>query len=163
MESIEAQVNHATLLERYEEAISALYKVYAQLFPELKDPWQRLAGDEIRHAEWMRTLRARIQDGSVRLSRQHMATTGQVLDGIDHMEIEMARAQEGNVSVVAALAIGVQLERSILERDWYRSFETDSAELQRVFQSLAAETAKHLEFLTKLSEERTRRQQAGSG
>jgi len=153
MESIEAQVNYAVLLERFEEAVSGLYKEYARLFPGHRVWWQHLAAEEIQHAEWMRTLRARIQDGSVRLSERQTATTGQILEALDLVAAEVERATQGDMTLAMAVSAAAQLERKIVERDWFRFFDADSPELKRVFQSLGAETAKHAEFLQQMSQE----------
>ena len=152
MSSVEEQTSHARLLESYEEAMSGLYKEYAKLFPGHRADWQRLAEDEIQHADWVRTLRKRIEDGSVRLSQEHMVTAGQIMNALDRAAAEAARAQEGNLSLATAVATAAQLEREMLERNWFRFFDTDSDELKRVFQSLAVETAKHVEALQKLSD-----------
>lgn len=153
MNSIEAQVNYTVLLERFEEAASELYKEYARSFPGHKAWWQRLAAEEIQHAEWVRTLRARIEDGSVRLDEQRTATTGQILEALDLVAAEVARAKQGDMTLATAVSVAAQLERKIVERDWFRFFDTDSPELKRVFASLGAETAKHMEFLQKISQE----------
>ncbi|UCH33946.1 MAG: hypothetical protein JSV65_15505 [Armatimonadota bacterium] len=153
MSSIEEQTKHATLLERYEEAMSDLYKEYAGQYAGYESHWRRLAEDEIQHADWVRTLRKRIEDGSVRLSPEHMVTTAQIINALDRAAAEIARAQEGNTSLATAVAVASQLERDMLERNWFRFYDTDSDDLKRVFGSLAGETAKHVDALKKLSDQ----------
>jgi rubrerythrin len=161
MSSIEPQINHVTLLQGCEEAISRLYKEYARAFPAHRAPWQRLASDEIQHADWLHTLRARIEDGSVRLSESHMITARQILDAQDRVSAEIIRAEQGNVSVADSFRVALGLEGEMLEKDWFGFFDTDSPELKRVFQSLAAETAKHAETLRDLLEKATRAHDEG--
>jgi len=160
MSSIEPQVNHVILLQGCEEAISRLYKEYAKAFPAHRAAWQRLASDEIQHADWLHTLRARIEDGSVRLSEAHMVTARQVLDAQDRVGAELIRVAQGSVSIADSFRVALGLEGEMLEKDWFRFFDTDSPELKRVFQSLAAETAKHAETLREQLEETTRPSQA---
>jgi rubrerythrin len=155
MTAIEAQLNHAILLQGCEEAISRLYKEYARAFPEHRAAWQRLASDEIQHADWLHTLRARIEDGSVHLSDAHLVSARQVLDAQDRVGAETMRVEQGNVSVADAFRVALGLEGEMLEQDWFRFFDTDSPELKRVFQSLAAETAKHAQTLRELLETAT--------
>jgi len=161
MSSIEPQVNHVMLLQGCEEAISRLYKEYAKAFPAHRAAWQRLASDEIQHADWLHTLRARIEDGSVRLSEAHMVTARQVLDAQDRVGAELIRVEQGNVSIADSFRVALGLEGDMLEKDWFRFFDTDSPELKRVFQSLAAETAKHAAMLKQLLEEASRAREGG--
>ena len=161
MSSIEPQVNHVMLLQGCEEAISQLYKQYAKAFPAHRAAWQRLASDEIQHADWLHTLRARIEDGSVRLSESHMITTQRVLDAQDRVGAELIRAAQGSVSIADSFRVALGLEGEMLEKDWFRFFETDSAELKRVFESLAGETAKHAAMLKQLLEEASRAHEGG--
>ena len=153
MSSRDEQVNHAQLLEGYEEAMSRLYKVYAASFSDHRQTWQKLAGDEIDHADWMRALRARIEDGSVRMRAERMVSPGQILDALSRAGSEFDRADQGNISLAEAFRTAMRLEHEMLENGWFTVFDTDSAELKRVFQSLADETRKHLATLEGLSQD----------
>lgn len=159
MSSREEEAGYATLLEQCEEAVSELYKEYAKCFPHHKEPWQRLANDEIQHAEWIRTLRARIQDGSVHLSEQRRVQPERIVASLDQIAAEIVRARAGQMLIVDAFAAALRLEKDIIERKWFEFFETDSPELKRVFGSLAAETTRHAEALQRLWEAEVSRQQ----
>ena len=155
MSESERQSSHTMLLQRYEEAIGAIYKEYARIFPHHKNHWQRLSGDEIRHADWVQVLGKRIKDGSVRLSEQHMVPSQQVMRLLDEAAAELARAGSGNITSVEALSAALRLERGMIEGQWFRFFESDHEELKRVFGSLADETEKHIAAIEKLYAEVT--------
>lgn len=144
MSTRQEQADYTRLMERYEEAMSDLYKQYAALFPRYKALWQRLASDEIQHADWVRTLRSRIEDGSVGLSEEHSVEPERITGLLDRVASELARAKQATIIIVDAIGAAVQLEREMIEKEWFGFFESDSPELKRVFQSLASETASML-------------------
>jgi len=161
MASQEEQVGYASLLERFEESIGELYKEYARLFPHHKRVWQGLADDEIQHADWVRTLRARIEDGSVRFSQEHVISPDHVLNALDGVARLLARAKEGRVLPVDGLAAALSLEREMIENEWFRFFETDADLIKRVLQSLGNDTRRHADSLQRLWDDDVNRPQSG--
>ena len=159
MSTRQEQADYTRLMERYEEAMSDLYKQYAAVFPRYKTAWQHLASAEIQHADWVRTLRARIQDGSVQVSEERSVEPERITGSLDRVANELVRAKGAAIIVVDAFATALQMEGEMIEKEWFGFFEADSPELRRVFQSLATETSKHVEALQKLWDAEVNRRQ----
>lgn len=147
MWSKEGQLNLTRLLERVEEAVAELYKEYASQFPHHRDVWRSLSEDEIEHAAWLRSLRTRIEDGSIYLSEEHLVTSEEAIRSLDYISEELARARQGNLFLVDALNTALRLENSITEKEWFKFFAADPLELKDVLRSLGEQTQRHAEKL----------------
>jgi rubrerythrin len=138
------------LMENYEEAVSRLYKAYAECFPQQKDLWHKLALEEIEHADWLRVLCERIEDGTAHFGGILRADAGEIETALEQVQQELKKTKTGHLRPADALLTAMHLESSLLEAGWLTPFKGDSPELKRVLQALTEDTGKHTRALRKL-------------
>jgi len=147
MLSKETQLEVAKLLEQHELAISGLYKAYAQTFPKHKTAWQKLAMEEINHAERIHDFLTRLSDGSVQISATHSLLPEIIQASLDSIADELKKAQSQNMLPIDAIATAMDLEESMIEDKWFMSLQGDSPLVKRVLEALASGTRKHAQEL----------------
>ena len=130
------------LLAQNEERLSELYGIYAVKFPEYKDLWNGLAGEEEQHAKWIRNLASWAKEGLIDInnSRFNIAAINTFTSYVDK---EIARARNSLVSLINALSIASYIEDSIIENRFFEVFEGDSPDWRSTLLDLATETNKH--------------------
>jgi len=131
-------------MAKNEEAVSRLYQAYADKFPGQKAFWSSLAADETSHAGWIRSLQAKMRDGSLAVNRDRFKV--QPVRGFTaYLERELASAREPGMSPVNALSVALYIEESIIEQRFFEAFQPDAPDLRRVLADLVTATRSHLE------------------
>jgi hypothetical protein len=131
------------MLIRHELAIKQLYEIFAATFPNHKDFWQGLAGDEQRHADWLEIFHSKETLGKLLLFDGRLKSQA-IKASIGYVEKLIVRAQEDRCfSLLEALSIAKDLETALLEKQFSKICDTDSAQIRSVWMDLAAETEKH--------------------
>jgi rubrerythrin len=131
-------------MAKNEEAISHLYQAYADRFPTQKSFWSPLAAEETSHAGWLRSLLAKMREGSLSINRDRFklqpvrAFTG-------YLERELATAREPGMAPINALSVALYIEESIIEQRYFEVFAADAPELKRILADLATATKGHLD------------------
>lgn len=148
MDRKEHEYEPIELLAKHEEAIGNLYRVYGEKFEEHREFWQRLSDEEMQHAEWIRRLNNRIQDGSGRL-REDKLDAERVSKSLKHIDELLEKAEDKNFSSKEALAQAQAIEQSILESKYFDVFEGDIAEITQVVYYLEHATKDHCERVRK--------------
>ena len=139
----EGQTDFVRALQRHQEMMSELYLEYAEQFPSQRDLWRRLAAVEREHADRLSSLAAGAEDGSVRVSGQHIEASAEILGSLGRTTYELVAAKQGGVSLDRALTVAWELEKAIMDRGWFRCFEADSPELRALLESLDARNKDH--------------------
>ncbi len=85
----ENQINVIEMLARNEEALSRLYRAYADKFPDYKDFWSDLADEEIEHSNWLRGLSPKIQEDSIYFNEGRFKP-GAIQTFLNYLERELA-------------------------------------------------------------------------
>ncbi len=130
------------MLANHELALGRLYETFARKFDSARDFWLRLAAEEQRHAEWLRTLLT----GTARtawLSHVRLPNRSAVALSLGYLEKQISRAQEGNISLMEALAIARDVENALLEKRFFSAGDEASPEVRSVLRNLAAGAEKH--------------------
>jgi rubrerythrin len=124
------------LLATQEETIGKLYHVYQGLFAD-QELWIRLIKDESNHAAWLRAL---AQEEKAIFDKERFSA-----DAVQTMTdyINRVIGEPKDYPLLKALGISYDIENSLLEKNFFEVYRTDSAELQRVFNNLANETKIH--------------------
>lgn len=125
-----------------EVLLNKLYSNYANLFPDDKDFWEDIAADESEHAGWVRSLSTRIDNGEVRLGAGRFEPEA-LTSFADYIQEQIDRMATETVLQIQALSISMDLENSMLEKAMFKSYETDSPELQEVMDRLQKSTEIH--------------------
>lgn len=142
MDNNGSQINLAEIMAGNEEMISRHYRACAEQFPENRDFWDTLAGEELDHARWIRELYARSGKGALafnekRFNKESLREFGRHLDSM----LSGFRAQSG--SMRQALQVALNIEGMLLESSVFEVFTADSPELKMILERLASATKEH--------------------
>ncbi|MBE0430857.1 MAG: DUF2202 domain-containing protein [Dehalococcoidia bacterium] len=141
---VKEQPNMLLRLAENEEAIAALYQEYAGRFPEYDSFWRGLAHDEEEHAGWIRVLGSTDAPDEVFVDRTRFNEQA-IQTYLDYLRRELAKVQQGETTLLNALAVTLYIEESLIERKYFEVFDTDAPRLKQVLQNLAAATRTHVE------------------
>jgi hypothetical protein len=131
------------LLREHERALGRLYRTYAECFAGQSEFWLRLAAEEDQHAEWLGSLRLRLEDDeSGRLLDRF--PTGAIEHSLVYVNKLIANAHTSGITPLRALSVALDLEQALLESRYFEVFESDSPELKRTLETLAESTHAHL-------------------
>jgi rubrerythrin len=136
------------LLINHEEKLRELYLAYGERFSDHREAWEEIAQDEQNHAKWIRALANKFEDKEFGLSERKLNPIG-VKTSIEYLETEIARARDGNVSMLNAVSIGLQLENAIIEKGFFEIFDLDSGKFKKIRDALERETQEHKDRLAK--------------
>lgn len=132
------------LLIQHEEAIGSLYKSCAIIFPNFAEFWQEFVIEEKAHADVLRMLAEQLKEEKVFLNDRKFNVTG-VTTALEHVSRQQRLVESGTLTILKVLAITMDIERAIIERNFFEVFETDSVLMKREFAALKKHTAAHVE------------------
>ncbi|OGV70255.1 MAG: hypothetical protein A2283_00345 [Lentisphaerae bacterium RIFOXYA12_FULL_48_11] len=135
------------LLIKNEEAIGSLYKACALQFPGFAEFWQKIALEEKAHADVLRELAKHLQNQKVLLNHRKFNTTA-VQTTIDYILKQREKVESGSMTLLQVLAAAQDIEQSIVDRDFFEVFETDSASMRLEFAALRKHTVEHTACIT---------------
>lgn len=125
-----------------EKAVSRLYELYAKRFPSHEGMWTALSKEETEHATWICKLTEHARQGKLDVDpNRFKAEAVQMV--LDSLARHSDQAETGNPSLLSCLSIAVNLENALLEKDVFKIFESDSAEMKDVLNRLAGATGNH--------------------
>jgi len=146
MASLETSSDILELLAVNEETIGRLYAAYADRFPEVRALWSSLAAEEKLHAEWVRTLKQKCQEDSLFFPPDRFKSAA-IRIFTDYVANEISTAAKIRLTSINALSTAVDIEESLIERQFLAALETDSVELQHLFNNLETATRQHAQKL----------------
>lgn len=128
------------LLIKNEESISRLYQKYSKMFNNSAF-WQELAKEERIHAQWLKSLTG---GNEVRIKNDYFNAAA-----IEYMinSVENQFESDKEISLIEGLATSISNENSMLEKDFFKVFETDNFEVKNIMDGLAKDTARHAKSL----------------
>jgi len=132
------------LLIQHEEAIGSLYKACTITFPDLAKFWQAFVLEEKAHADVLRILATSLKTEKVFLNNRKFNVTG-VHTAIDHVNKQKQLVEAGTVTILQVLAVALDIEQAIVEKDFFEVFETDSPSMRQEFAALRKHTLAHVE------------------
>ncbi len=130
------------LLAENEMVISRIYRVFSERFPDYHDFWEKMAEEEIRHADMIRSVVPEVREGTVRFNAQRFDETSVGMFR-DYLRFSLARAGEQDIPLKDAFETALAIEHDLIERSFFDLFETDAGELMLIFEGLASSTREH--------------------
>jgi hypothetical protein len=125
-----------------ESALSRLYALYAKRFPSRRGLWTTLSYEEFEHAARISKLAEQARKGEFEIPPgRFKPEAAQAI--LDSLAGRLAEAEAGVQPVLDCLSIAVNLESTLIEKDLFRIFPADPADLKESLQRLAAETQHH--------------------
>ena len=130
------------VMVRFEQTIGKLYKAFALYFPQWREFWQQISVEENAHASHLLMIAQRVQTGelAVDLARCDLE---QIRQSADYAQSLVQEFQQTPFAMRRALTITGQIESQIVDRHFYRVFDTASEPMQRIFRILNGESAMH--------------------
>jgi hypothetical protein len=132
----------ANALAENERGLAALYESFAAAFPIDRDLWAGLAREEEEHASWIR----RAVDGLPPEARRRPMLTVRlpaVTTMIRYVSSLVGRCRRGELTRRTAIALGRDLENSLLEGKLLTVLDTPPLTTGGVGKALAESTAQH--------------------
>jgi hypothetical protein len=143
-------------LEQLELEISNLYKLFAEKFPMHRDLWTEMSHEELKHADYVRTLKSFALNGNVHFDEK-MTKTYTVRSVIDDIRDKYKKTENNQYSILNALSFSLSLEQSIIEHKFYDYFISSDPDAITLINNIKKETWVHESEVKKaLDEEKNR-------
>ena len=146
------------LLIKHEEAIADLYASCSHAFPREKDFWLSLVIEEKAHVHVLFELEQYISARKVHLNTRKFNAAA-VSTAIGYVNSQKQRVSTGQCSLIQTLVIALDIERAIIEKDFFEVFESDLAVIKHEFRELRNHTAEHAKRIATMIE--TEKQKSG--
>jgi hypothetical protein len=136
--------SYLELYLKQELLMAELYQRFHNRYAAHKDFWESMIADEREHAGYLDQFRkltaadaVTFSEGKLRLVALNSIVTyvQAVIDDFDHQPFPFRKA----------LAVCLDLEKSVLEREVFNGFATDSAEFRQVLEILRGAQEAHLD------------------
>ncbi len=130
------------LLAETEARLGEIYRAYAGLYAEDAAFYAKLAKDEQVHARWVRSLIPRVAQGLITF-REGRFLPEMFTAFRDYMVRRLQEAQTAPPSRLDALAIAVDAESTLIERNFYEVFASDDPEAAHTLRILSHSADAH--------------------
>jgi len=137
------------LLIQHEEAVRNLYKACVRKFPKQADFWGTLVREEQAHAEVLIALARELKAENVFLNDRKFNTVG-VNTAIAHINKQRQLTETSNTPFLQVVAIALDIERAMVEKDFFDIFETDTPAMKQEFTALRKHSAEHAHRIAKM-------------
>ncbi|MDO9289900.1 MAG: hypothetical protein Q7T83_14035 [Thermodesulfovibrionales bacterium] len=129
------QIKTLMLLYELEKALSDMYVVFSQEYPEHNVLWKKLISDEHKHAEAVRNLYKLTYQRKVLFDEGTIKHAG-VQSIVDYIKNITDSARQKKYTAKQAISHSLDIEKSLIERKLFDHFKVSSefADLLRVLQ-----------------------------
>jgi hypothetical protein len=144
-------MNHAydnllnALLEN-EVAVGNLYRQFGESFPKDSPFWSKLALEESEHARWIETLQGYVRKDILRV-KIWGTNVKAVRTSIKYLNIVAEKCKKGEITRIDTFTIAHNTEHSMIEKNFFGTFEMDQPAFRKIMDRLADETKRHREML----------------
>jgi hypothetical protein len=133
------------LLEKLMEnemELGRLYHLFAEIFPVDSEFWMQISREEQVHADWLLKLQGMAQKEDLRKGSSTL--TLQAIDtALTYMRSVSEKCKNGELSRKSAFAIALDIENSLLEKQFFTVVDLSSPPYQEVQKALIRETQEH--------------------
>jgi hypothetical protein len=146
--------NYMDLYLELEILMASLYERFEKRYAAHKDFWLSLIADEREHAGYIEHFKGltaeqkmTFAEGKARIAALNsiVAYIKSLIEAFDRQPFMLQKA----------LAVCMDLEKSVLERDVFKGFDTDSAEIRQVLDILREAQEAHVKKIQDLCAKRT--------
>ena len=137
---------------KHELNLEKMYEQFAKSHPNHQQFWSELAREEAMHAKWIKSLARAYKNGHIVSSDfklNHLA----VKTSISHLEKQTEASKNGNLSLLKAVSMAMDIEKSMIENKFFEIFDLAHSNHDRIRAKLEKETYKHRQKLEKLFSE----------
>ena len=129
-------------LAGHEKQLHRFYHKCSECFSDTKELWARLAEEEKLHSEWIEKLASLYDRGSIEVADPKLKTEA-VNTSIRYIDMQLSRLESGQLTERKALSIALDLERAMIEEDYFRMFTSEEARFSTVMNKLKNATETH--------------------
>lgn len=136
-------------ISAHELSLAKMYNQFARAYPNHKEFWSKLAHEEMIHSKWIKSLENHFDAGQIGLSGfklNHRA----LKTSISHLEKQILATKNGNLSLLNAVAVAVDIEKSMIDNKFFAIFDLKDKKFNRIRTGLEKETKMHRQKLEKL-------------
>ena len=137
------------LLKEIETAVSELYELYSEKFPEHKEFWKQLAKEEEDHVRLIHELGAMIADNKLSYNKEKFGVE-ELQAAIDLVKIDIDNAHVKKLSLIEAISAGLRIEDVMAEKLYYEAFEATSSSGETFISGIVNAEKRHREALQNL-------------
>lgn len=137
---------------RHEVSLEKMYKQFAKSHPNHRQFWSQIAREEALHVKWIKSLADHYTNGhiglsDIKLNHQTLKTS------ISHLERQIEASKNGRLSLLNAVSIALDIEKSMIENKFFEIFDLGEGKRRQIRAGLEKETSKHRQKLEKLLSE----------
>lgn len=134
------------LLIEKELLTAEVYRGFARRFPRQEAFWLQLARDETEHAAWIQHLLELSATRDI-VFDEGKTRTYTIKSFNDYLRSVQAETQRPGQRVEKALALTLDIEKSLLERNLFTQFKSSSEQTQRILDVLQKGLDDHLAYV----------------
>jgi len=135
------------LLKQHELVIKQLYDFFAEYFPQKKEFWLKIANEEQRHADFLKTLETNEAHVSWFTNSSHLSLAA-IQSSIDFVIQERERMKVSGTTLLKAYAFSRNIEEALFEKYLSKIDINVHPEIAHVVAALAADTKRHAQEMT---------------
>lgn len=140
------EILYSSLIELYIEqelAMAGLYEDFARYFKDQSTFWQTLVAEEYEHAAWIRHFRDNLGHREVFFSEGKTRAIS-LQSSISYIRSRIEEFEKTPFSLRRAVSICLDIEKSLLERDVIKHFDSDSPEIKNIMDILIEAQDAHI-------------------
>lgn len=143
------QVKIVNQMIEVEQLIAVAYEEFARMFPEDSAHWIKIAKEEWGHAHALEALKESVMAGEA-VFDEGRTRTYTLSAMIDYVKGILDRARKGELNKKQIVALAIDIEKSIIEKDAFSHFRGLTPELEKSLAKLRADTGEHADRLKAL-------------
>lgn len=129
-------------MEMLENVISQLYKKYAERFSQDRQFWAQLSLEEVGHAKWVKELGEQSKKKNLTFDKGRFKVNA-IQTTIEYIQKKIKQATSDLITEKEAFYIAWDIENGLLEKEFFKTFESDQLELKKILEKLLRETKDH--------------------
>ena len=134
------------LLGQQKKSLQALYEQYKRRFSENALFWGTLAADEALQASRINGIKIHLNAGNWYLKEGRFNTVS-LKTSLEYVKKKIEEARNKQVSQIEAISTALEIEQSLIERNFFEIFGSDSSELKTLLAKLVAAKKAHLSMV----------------
>jgi len=135
------------LMAKNEEKVSELYMSYADKFVDNYNFWLMLSEEETSHAAWIRNLNNPVLSETLVFDEKRFAPEGILLFS-EYLVQKLKEVRETDYTFQKALNTALDIENALIEKKWFDTINSDSAEARINLDRLRDALIKHKNKIT---------------
>jgi hypothetical protein len=135
-----------------EDKIRELYDQYSLNFSEYSDFWSKIADEERVHALWLRAFKNDVLSGKSVVDKDRF-NLGAVSGFSKYLNEKIGESRKAKLLLPQAIVMSLDIERGLIEKDFFNIIKTDSEDLKNILNNLYKETLNHIKRIENLQKQ----------